>query len=684
MRPSVAFCRLSSIGLLYGFALGGCGTRADSLDGPGEPAEPSGEIGQALSGFSVTTRAYNAQRTGANLAETALNPSNVNLATFAKLFTISVDDQVYAQPLYGSNVAIAGGTHNVVFIATVNNTVAAFDADLAGSGAPVALWSRNFNNGARPPNHTEVGVGGICGSAYNDFSGNIGIVGTPVIDGIANTLFVVTRTVESGAFIQRIRALDITNGNERVAARTIGTINGKTNNQRPALALSQGKVYVGWSSHCDTTPYEGRVMAFNTSDLSQANSFSAAPNGGQAGIWMAGAAPTIDGSGNLFYATGNGNFDGTSSWGETLLKLSPTLGPNDSFTPSNFSTLNSQDNDLGSSGPIFVPGTNLLVLGGKGGGICYLVNGSNMGHVVSGDTQIPQKWQCVDPGNIRPGLSHHLHNSMVGWNSPNGLNLYTWGENDFGRMWRFNGSTFNTPAASISNVLPPQGMPGGMMSLSANGSSNGILWATMPLSGDANHDNTPGVLRAFDANNLTRELWNSTFTSVDNPQVFTKGSAPVIANGKVYVPSLSNRVSVYGLTSTTQAEAAPVTFTAGRVERVFSDTGASGGQAVILEGHAVGDFISFTINVPATGMYGIRPRQKRNNNRAIWQLSIDGTNQGGPQDGFNSTSVFTEVDVGTRSLSAGNHTFRFTVTGKNASSTDFWISLDYIKLARRG
>jgi hypothetical protein len=652
---------------------------------PEEEADQFGTASEALSGFSVTQRAYNAQRTGANVSETALNTTNVNLATFAKLFTITVDDQVYAQPLYASGLSIAGGTHNVVFVATVNNTVSAFDADLAGTGNPVALWSRNFNNGGRPPNHTEVGQ--ACGAGtYNDFSGNMGIVGTPVIDGTANTLFVVTRTVEGGStFVQRIRALDVTNGNERVAARTIGTIDPKTNNQRPALALSQGKVYVGWSSHCDTTPYEGRVLAFNTGDLSQANAFSAAPGNGQAGIWMAGAGPVIDGSGNLYYPTGNGTWNGTSSFGESLLRLSPTLGVQDFFTPSNFASLNASDNDLGSSGPIFVPGTSRLIMGGKGGGTCYLVDGNNMTHMTANDGGIPQKWHCVDPDNVRSGLTHHLHGSMVSWNSPGGLNLYTWGENDFGRMWRFNGSTFNTPAASVANVLPPQGMPGGMMSLSANGTSNGILWATMPLSGDANHNVVPGVLRAFDANDLTRELWNSTFTSVDNPQNFTKGTAPVIANGKVYVAGLSNRVSVYGLASTTQAESATVAgFTAGRVERVFTDPGASNGAGVILEGLAVGDFVSFTLNVPSTGVWGIRPRQKQGNNRGIWQLSIDGVNQGGTQDGFNAGTVYPELDLSTLNLGAGNHTFKFTVTGKNGASSGFWIALDYFKLVRRG
>jgi hypothetical protein len=263
-------------------ALGGCGAEADFSGIPGGPDDPIGEIGEGLTGFAVTTRAYNNQRTGANTGEGSLTPSNVNLATFGKLFTINVDGEVYAQPLYGSNMSIAGGTHNVVFIATVNNTVYAFDADFAGTGTPAPLWVRNYNNGGVPANRSQVGTP-AC-NPYFDYAGNMGIVGTPVIDGGANTLFVVTRTVEGGQHRQRLRAIDIFTGNEKVGAATIGTINSQTNNQRAALALAGGRVYVAWSSHCDQGPYEGRVMAFNASNLTQASSFSAAPGNGQAGI----------------------------------------------------------------------------------------------------------------------------------------------------------------------------------------------------------------------------------------------------------------------------------------------------------------------------------------------------------------------------------------------------------------
>jgi hypothetical protein len=633
-------------------------------------------------GADVLTRAYDGQRTGANVSETTLNHSNVTLARFAKLFTINVDDQVYAQPLIVSNLSIGGSTRNVVYIATVNNSVYAFDADFAGGlGAAAPLWQRNFNNGGRPSNRTEVGQ--ACGT-YNDFSGNIGVVGTPVIDGNSRTLYVVTRTVEGGSFIQRLRALDILTGNERVAARTIGTINPQTNNQRPALALSQNKVYVAWSSYCDTTPYNGRVMAFDAGTLAQVASFNVTPSGSAGGVWMSGAGPVVDGSGNLFYSTGNGTFDNANNLSESLLKLGPTLARQDWFTPSNWQSLNDGDLDLGSVGPILVPGTNLLVTGGKGGGTCHLVNGTSMGRL-GGQVQ---SWHCVDPDNARQGQNHHMHNSMVAWRDPNNeVQLYSWGENDFGRRWRFNGSTFTTPANSVTQVLPPLGMPGGMMTLSANGSQagTGVLWVTLPLSGDANHATVPGVLRAFNAENLTQQLWNSTLTPSDNPMSFTKGSPPVVANGKVYVASLSNRVTVYGPVLDDEAETAPIAgSTAGRTVRAFSDTSMSRGQGEIIEAHAVGDFIAFTLTIPHTGNYGIRVRMKRLNNRGIWQLGIDGVNHGAAQDGFTAgAAAYPEVDLGVRVLTGGTHTFRFQVTGRNASSTDFWIALDYIKIVER-
>jgi len=518
----------------------------------GETGEKSEQVSgrtEALGTLNILTRNVDAGRSGANLSETVLKVSNVNTATFGKVFELPVDDQIFAGLLYASNVTIGGASHNVVYAATVNNSVYAFDADVGG--AP--LWQRNFNNGAAPVFHTQVGQG--CGT-YKDMSGNIGIVGTPVIDGSSLRMYFVTRTFENGnTFVQRLRAVDITTGNEPVPALPIDTIDPELNNQHAALALSQNKVYVAWASHCDTGKYHGRVLAFDVGTLSRVAAFDAAPNSSGAGIWMSGAAPIVDASGNLFYATGNTDpLEGTDNFSESMLKLSPVLTVQDYFTPYNSAALNDGDKDLGSSGPIKLPGQNLTVMGGKGADTCYLVDMTNMGHQqLSNDTQIRQPWQCTNLDNAGFGHTHHLHNSMVAWQSPAGLNLYSWAENDYGRAWRFNGSTFNIPAISVSTVLPPVGMPGGMMSLSASGSTagTGILWVSMPLVGDANQDVVPGVLRAFNAENLAIELWNSTKVFGDSSKTLSKGSPPLVANGRVYLSSMSKAVTVYGLRTLT-------------------------------------------------------------------------------------------------------------------------------------
>jgi hypothetical protein len=500
---------------------------------------------------NVSTRNYNNQRTGANISETTLTTSNVNSSQFGKLFQNQVDDQVYSGLLYAAGLSIGGATRNVLYVATVNNTVYAFDADAAG--AP--LWQRNFNGTGRPTRNTE--VGSACG-AYRDFSGNIGIIGTPVIDESTDIMYFVARTVEGSSTVQRLRAIDTRTGADRMSPVVISapSFSSSLNNQRPGLALANNTVYIGWSSFCDTGSYHGFLMAYDASTLQQVGAFNVTPGGTRAGIWMAGAAPAFDGNGNLYASTGNGDWNGSANFGETLLKLAPrTLSLLDWFTPSNWMSLNNGDLDLGSAGPIFLPGTNMAVIGGKGGGKGYLIDSNSLGHMVSGDTQIRQAFQAVELTN-RTGVTYHIHNTMVTWNSPQGLNLYVWGENDFLRAFRFNTSTqkLNEPAFAEGAILPPPGMPGGMMTISANGSASGtgILWATTPRAGDANQAVVPGALYAFNAQGSGATLpliWSSTGVG-DDTYNFSKGSPPVVVNGKVYVASLSNIVSVYGLRTT--------------------------------------------------------------------------------------------------------------------------------------
>lgn len=523
-------------------------------DSGGEDAETR----QALGAFNVLTRAYGNERSGANLAETALKPSNINRSQFGKLFELPVDDEVYAQPLYASSVSVAGTARNVVYVATVNNTVYAFDAD---NGA--ALWSHNYNGSGRAPRTTDVANGNACNGTYRDFGGNIGIVSTPVIDGASSTLYFVTRTLEAGAMVYRLRAVNLADGNDRANSPKVitATVNGSGlassggkltfdpmfHNQRAALALGSNSVYVAFASYCDTNPYHGWMMGYDATSLASTGVFVTTPNGADGGIWLAGAAPAIDANGNVYVTTGNGTFDGNTGFGETLLKLAPrTLSLLDYFTPSNFTDLNGHDNDFGSAGPSFVPGTNLLVNGGKQGRV-YLVNGGNLGHMVPDDAQIPQRFDPIDAA-ARPTATHHIHNQVVVWKSPTGTNLYVWGENDYLRAFRFDAAAqrFNTTPFAVGSVLPPWGMPGGMISLSANGSvaGSGVLWATTPAYGDANQATVPGMLRAFDAENLSL-LWESTAPG-DDIFAFAKGNAPLVANGRVYVPSLSGAVSVFG------------------------------------------------------------------------------------------------------------------------------------------
>ncbi|PYX88031.1 MAG: hypothetical protein DMG67_18100, partial [Acidobacteria bacterium] len=251
---------------------------------------------------SVLTQHNNNQRTGANLNETTLNTSNVNGNQFGLLFKLAVDDQVWASPLYVAALSIGGVTHNVVYVATSNNTVFAFDADRGGT----ALWSRNFNNGGRPTDHTEVGTGGFC-NPYVDMVGHIGIVGTPVIDSSTNTMYFVARTVEGGGTVQRLHAIDITTGNDR--AQVVIQANGfdpVVHNQRPALTLSQGVVYIAWSSYCDFGGYHGFVMGYDASTLQQVHVFNDTPGGSQGGIWQAGQGASVDSNGDLYWETGNG------------------------------------------------------------------------------------------------------------------------------------------------------------------------------------------------------------------------------------------------------------------------------------------------------------------------------------------------------------------------------------------
>ena len=510
---------------------------------------------------AVWTQHNDNQRTGANLNETQLTTSTVTGAQFGKLFSYVLDADVYAQPLVIPNVAIAGkGTHNVVYVVTMNNSVYALDADdnKGNNGAP--LWSVNLNNPANGVIPVPAGDLEAGGNIRNP--GPVGAMGTPVIDQATSTMYFVARTRESNVYVQKLHALDIRSGAEKfggpvtIQASVPGTntydsvggvvtFNTRRQNQRAALALGSGLVYVMWASIEDRDPYHAWIMAYDASTLNQIAVWCSTPNGSRAGIWMSGQGAAIDEVGSLYAITGNGTFTadtGGKDYGEAMVKLSPMLGTVlDWFAPNNWSFLNGGDLDFGSAGALLIPDTNLVLGGGKFGRF-YLLDRSNLGHVQPADTQIVQSFQVTNGG--------HIHGSPVYWNGPGGPLVYVMGEEDFLKGFRFNGAQFDPTPATMTTFPASQGMPGGFLSVSANGSTagSGIVWVNMPSAADAEFQVVPGILRAFNASDLSQELWNSNQNAAkDSVGNFAKYVAPTVANGRVYLPTFSAKLNVYGL-----------------------------------------------------------------------------------------------------------------------------------------
>jgi hypothetical protein len=513
----------------------------------------------------VVTQRNNNSRTASYLTETLLNTRDVNQNTFGKLFTRTVDGQIYAQPLYLSNVNLPGkGVHNVVFVATMHNTMYAFDADDPNADAP--LWSVNLGPSIKLPD-PKIGPTG-----YKDIAIEVGIIGTPVIDKASNTLYVVTMTKEGNTYSHVLYALDLTTGVEKGAVTITGSVpgtgdgsrkgvvnfNNTTEVQRAGLLLSKGKVYIAFGAFGDNPPYHGWIFSYDATTLQQQGIYNASPDGEGAGIWQSGNGLTADADGNIYFSTGNGDLSPDDPNGgalsDSVVKLSPDLKLLDWFAPYNSDELSAIDADLGSAGELLIPGTNLLLGGGKEGKL-YLLDKNNLGHFNPGaDTQIVQSWQATGVpvnGADAPVGAHTIHDSPVYWNGPNGPEVYIWGENDWLKAYRFdpNTNTFDTNPIVTSAAPSSFGFPGSILSLSADGgkAGTGIIWATSPFDRDANHFTVTGVIRAFDATTM-QEIWNSK-QNADRDDVgnFAKFNPLTIANGKVYAPTFSNNLAVYGL-----------------------------------------------------------------------------------------------------------------------------------------
>jgi hypothetical protein len=523
---------------------------------------------QALAQVNVTTQHNNNARTGANLNEETLTTANVNVNQFGKLFSRDVDGQIYAQPLYVANVILQDASvHNVVYIATQNNSVYAYDADDADPDA-APLWKVNLGLAAVTPNGDFARIRFV---PYHDLFPEVGITGTPVIDLSTNTLYVVALTRESGVYHHRLHALDITSGREKfggpidiggsVPGSGDGSVDGRVSFnsldqlQRPALLLSNGVVYVAFASYADNDPSHGWVFAYGARTLNQLGIFCTTPDGGEGTIWQSNQGLLADAAGDVYFITGNNRFEYRKpdviqgNYGESVVKLSlgdAGLAVEDWFTPCDQCALDQNDADLGSAGPLLIPGTNLLLGIGKQGN-AYLLDRNNLGFFTGPpatctttctDTQIVQKFRATSGNN---------YSSPIFWDSPTGPTIYVWGNADKLKAYRLEDGLFNTTPVSQSAVSGPWG--GGGLSLSASGSKagTGIVWGSFPLAG-SNPITQKGELHAFDATNLERDLWNSNLNGAfDDLGILAKYNVPTIANGKVYMPSSSGQLHVYGL-----------------------------------------------------------------------------------------------------------------------------------------
>ena len=510
---------------------------------------PSLGVGPALAQVSVLTQHNNNSRTGANLNETILTTANVNVSTFGKVFSMPVDGFVYAQPLYLHNVSLPNlGTHNVLFVATAHDSVYAFDAD---TGAQ--LWKVSL--GTPVPNSVIKGTNILV---------EVGIISTPVIDPSTNTLYAIAKTYENSVQIFRLHALDVLTGAEKlggpiqITARYPGS--GVPNdgaghvlfvaameNQRAALTLVNGVIYVAFASHEDRNPYHGWVLAYSAANLQQLATYNDTPNSLQGGIWMSGQGLVADSNNNVYLITGNSGYStdtAVGDYGESFLKLGLSgnaLSVLDFFKANNYHALNVSDVDLGAGGPVAIPGTAYIAGGGKQG-LLYLVNTNDMGQLQPTSDRVVQEFQA-DNG---------LWGSPVFWNNPSAPTLYLWGIDDSLKAFTYNFSTgkFNTTPASASSVKTPSGNdPCGALSISSNqtAAGSGIVWATIPLA-DPDQATVQGKLYAFDATNVSKELWDSgqniTRDSYGN---FAKFCSPTVVNGKVYVATDSLQVCAYGL-----------------------------------------------------------------------------------------------------------------------------------------
>jgi hypothetical protein len=504
------------------------------------------------SAVDVTTYHYDNLRTGQNLKESTLTPAVVNQSKFGKIGSFNVDGHVDAQPLYLSGIAIPNkGTKNVLYVVTEHDSVYAFDADSVSGNTSTILWQRSMLASGETSSDDRG-----CGQVTPE----IGITSTPVIDRSRNAIYLIAVSKASnGSYTHRIHALDLTTGAELfggptvVAASYPGTganssggmvvFDASRYNERPGLLQIGSTIYTTWGSHCDAGPYTSWAMSYSADTLHQTSVVNLVPNGNDGGIWMSGAAPAADASGNIYFIVGNGDFgtalDGqgfpaNKNCGNCFAKISSTapLTLLDYFTPLNTVSESNSDTDFGSGGPLLLPDVvdsngatrHLAVGSGKDANI-YVVDRDNMGKFNASQNNIYQQ------------INGQLSGGMFAKPSYFNGTVYYGAMNDSIKAFPIvSGKLATSPSSRSSNTF---GYPGATPSISANGATNGIVWAV--------ENAGTGVLHAYDAGNLATELYNSN-QAVNGRDQFSgnKYITPVVANGKVYVGTQSS-VAAFGL-----------------------------------------------------------------------------------------------------------------------------------------
>jgi hypothetical protein len=506
--------------------------------------------GTSNSTVDVITYHYNNGRDGQNLNETALTPANVNSTKFGKKGEFKVDGLVDAQPLYLSQVTINGQKKNVLYVATEHGSVYAFDADSISGTTSAFLW-KTSTLGSGETTSDNRGCGQV--------SPEIGITATPVIDRTRNAIYVVVMSrVGTSTYFQRLHALNLSTGAElfggptTITATYPGTgdnssggnviFDPKQYKERPGLLQINGTIYTTWSSHCDNRPYTSWVMAFSADTLAQTSVLNLTPNGNDGGIWMAGTAPAADSSGNLFFIIGNGTFDTTlnasgfpanGDCGNCFVKLTTSSGLKlaDYFTPHNTVAESNADTDFGSGGGILMLDvtdsggtTRHLAVGAGKDSIIYVVDRDAMGKFNASTDQIYQEISGQLGGGVF-SMPAFFNNTVYYGAVGDALKAF--------------------PVTTAKLAIPPSsqsthhfGYPGTTPSVSANGTTNGIVWAI---------ENSGAVLYAYDATDLTKELYNSN-QAANNRDHFSgnKFITPMVVNGRVYVGTPTS-VAVFGL-----------------------------------------------------------------------------------------------------------------------------------------